>query len=150
MMDFSRVQAVDLTTSFFSRAMTLPAAIVFALTAANVSAGYEDSIAERVAPVGEVCLQGEECAASLQVAAAGPRSGEDVYNSACLACHASGAAGAPKFRLAEDWTARLSAGIDTVYANAINGKGAMPAKGLCGNCSDDEVKAAVDHMIEGL
>lgn len=123
-------------------------AVIFALQVNATS--VEDSIAENIKAVGSVCLQGDDCAASMQVAAAGPRSGEDVYNTSCLACHASGAAGAPKTRVAEDWTARLSAGIDAVYANAINGKGAMPAKGLCMQCSDDEIKAAVDYMIQGI
>jgi len=86
----------------------------------------------------------------LLLAAAGPKSGEEVYNSSCLACHSSGAAGAPKFRNAGDWAGRLAAGLDTVYANAIAGIGAMPAKGLCMSCSDDEIKASIDYMIEGL
>lgn len=114
------------------------------------NADYSDGIAERIAPVGTVCVKGDACAANLQVASAGPRSGEDVYNTSCLACHASGAAGAPKSRVAADWTERLAGGLDTVYANAINGKGAMPARGLCGTCSDDEIKAAVDYMLVGL
>jgi len=116
----------------------------------GVWASYEDEIAERISSVAEICIQGEACAANLTLASAGPRSGEDVYNTNCLACHASGAAGAPKFRNADDWAGRLANGLDTVYSNAINGVGAMPAKGLCGTCSDDEIKAAVDHMIEGL
>ncbi len=110
----------------------------------------EDSIAERIKPVGTVCVAGEECAKGLTVASAGAKSGEEVYNTSCLACHASGAAGAPKFRNAGDWAARLTAGLESNYANAIGGKGAMPAKGLCMSCSDDEIKAAVDHMIKGL
>ena len=114
------------------------------------SANLEESIADRIAPVGTVCLQGEACAASVQVAAAGPRSGEDVYNTNCLACHSTGAAGAPKSRVAADWEARLANGKESLYENSINGLNAMPARGLCGTCSDDEIKAAVDYMIEGL
>lgn len=126
----------------------LVAALVFCLPASAGS--VEDGIAERIKPVGTVCVAGDDCAKSLTIASAGSKSGEEVYNTTCLACHASGAAGAPKFRVAEDWSARLAAGIETVYSNAINGQGAMPAKGLCMTCSDDEIKAAVDHMIEGL
>lgn len=117
----------------------------------NANAGsIEDAIADRIKAVGSVCVAGDDCAKGLLLAAAGPKSGEEVYNQSCLACHSSGAAGAPKFRNAGDWAARLAAGLDTVYANAIGGIGAMPAKGLCMSCSDDEIKAAVDHMIEGL
>ncbi|MGB2105947.1 MAG: c-type cytochrome, partial [Porticoccaceae bacterium] len=43
---------------------------------------------------------------------------------------------------------RLTKGIETVYANAINGIGAMPAKGLCMDCSDDEIIATIDYMLE--
>jgi len=110
----------------------------------------DDGIAERIAKVGSVCVEGDACAASLTVAASGPKSGEEIYNSFCLACHASGAAGAPKFRDAESWASRLSAGLESMYTNSINGKGAMPPKGLCMDCSDDEIKATVDYMIEGL
>ena len=121
------------------------------LTSAVLQAGsVEDGIVSRIHAVGSICIEGEDCAKALTVAAAGPRSAEDVYNKGCLACHASGAAGAPKFRIASDWTARLALGTELLYSNAINGKGAMPARGLCPNCSDDEVKAAVDYMIEGL
>ena len=138
---FSRVRLLVLLS------LSLAAVMFHAVVMAT---SYEDSIAARLAPVGEVCVKGEECAASLQVAAAGPRSGEEVYNTFCLACHASGAAGAPKFRDAGDWSARLGKGLETLYANSINGINGMPAKGLCGNCSDEEIQVAVDHMIEGL
>jgi len=115
-----------------------------------VAGSVEDGIAERIQPVGSVCIKGDNCAKNLTVAATGPKSGEEVYNGSCLACHASGAAGAPKFRNADDWAGRLTAGLDVLYASAISGKGGMPAKGLCMTCSDEELKAAVDHMIEGL
>jgi len=124
------------------------AALALSLPAA--AASIEEGIAERIKPVGTVCVKGDDCASNLTVAAAGTKSGEEVYNTYCLACHASGAAGAPKFRNADDWTTRLTAGLDSLYSNSIDGKGAMPAKGLCMTCSDDEIKSAVDYMIEGL
>ena len=121
------------------------------LTSTVLQAGsIEDGIVSRIHAVGSVCIEGEDCAKVITVAAAGPRSAEEVYNKGCLACHTSGAAGAPKFRNADDWSGRLAIGMEALYSNAINGKGAMPARGLCPNCSDDEVKAAVDYMIEGL
>ncbi|MCL4132937.1 UNVERIFIED_CONTAM: hypothetical protein GTU68_017445 [Idotea baltica] len=81
------------------------------------------------------------------MASTGPRSGEDIFNKSCTACHSSGAAGAPKL-VAADWESRLAQGVDTLYANAIGGVRGMPAKGLCMDCSDDEMKAAVDYMLE--
>ena len=110
-----------------------------------------DAMKERLKPAGEVCMAGDDCAAApvAQAASSGPRSGEEVYTSKCAACHGTGAAGAPKYGVAGDWAPRVGKGLDTLYANALNGFNGMPAKGLCMDCSDDEVTAAVDHMLDG-
>ncbi|SDK75389.1 c-type cytochrome [Microbulbifer yueqingensis] len=123
-------------------------------TAAAVAQSVDEQVAERLAPPGELCMKGEACAAAAPAGGAaasggnGARSGEQVYNSACQTCHAAGVAGAPKFGDAAAWSDRVAQGMDTLYSNAINGIRAMPAKGLCADCSDDEVKAAVDYMVE--
>lgn len=80
--------------------------------------------------------------------AAGPRSGEDVYASKCAACHVSGAAGAQKLGDKAAWAPVIAKGIDVLYTNTISGFNGMPAKGLCFDCTDDELKAAVDYMVE--
>jgi len=72
--------------------------------------------------------------------------GEAVYKSSCFACHDSGVAGSPKIGDKAAWTARIAMGSDSMYAAAIKGKGAMPAKGGNTSISDDDVKAAVDYM----
>lgn len=109
-----------------------------------------DSIEERIKPVGGLCMAGDECAAAVAApVASGPRSGEDVYKTKCATCHATGAANAPKLGDAAGWAPRVAKGLDTLYGNAINGFNGMPAKGLCFDCSDDEIKAAVDYMVEG-
>ncbi len=72
--------------------------------------------------------------------------GKKLYEAACQACHATGAAGAPKVGDKAAWAPRLSKGVDVVHANAIKGIGAMPPKGGA-SASDAEVKAAVDYMI---
>lgn len=141
------MKKVQAKTSLFAAALLLVAASFSTMLQAG---SVEDGIASRIQAVGTVCIEGEDCAKALTVAAAGPKAADEVYNTGCLACHASGAAGAPKFRNAADWSTRLAQGLDTVYSNAINGKGGMPAKGLCPSCSDDEIIAAVDYMIEGL
>ena len=115
---------------------------------ATLTAGVKEETATRIAPVGNLCMAGDACAAAVEVAASGPRSAESIYNSKCLACHNTGAAGAPKLGDAAAWSARVSKGMDTLYANAINGINGMPAKGLCMDCSDDEIKATVDYLIE--
>ena len=76
------------------------------------------------------------------------RGAEEVYNAACMACHMTGAAGAPILGDTSAWSARITQSVETLYDHAINGIGAMPAKGGCMSCSDNEVKAVVDFMIE--
>ncbi|MCK7599139.1 cytochrome c5 family protein [Microbulbifer sp. CAU 1566] len=124
---------------------------VVAGAAVAVAQSVDEQIAERLAPAGKTCMKGDECAAAAPAAAAssgGARSGSDVYGAHCAACHGTGAAGAPKFGDAGAWGPRVAKGMDTLYTHALNGFNAMPAKGLCMTCSDDEVKAAVDHMVE--
>lgn len=120
---------------------------VAALMSAFVFAAVNDDVSARISPVGDLCLSGQECAAAPVVVASGPRSGEDVYGSKCIACHGSGAAGAPKFEDVAAWAPRISKGTDVLYTSAISGFNGMPAKGLCSDCSDDEIKAAVDYMV---
>ncbi|MFT5887420.1 MAG: cytochrome c5 [Zhongshania sp.] len=105
----------------------------------------------RIQPVGKVCLQGDNsCGAAMASAGGAAKSGEDIYNTTCVGCHASGAGGAPKVGDVAIWSTRTGKGIDAVYQNAIKGFnniGMMPAKGLCMSCSDEEVMAAVDYMV---
>lgn len=125
---------------------------VLALWAMSAQAATDEAIAERLKPVGNVCIQGEECAAAGAGAAAAAggaaRSGSDVYGKFCTACHGSGLLDAPKTGDTATWTARADAagGLDGLLKNAISGINAMPPKGTCGDCSDDELKAAIEHM----
>lgn len=135
-----------------NKVIGLISAAVFGLSvsvAVNSSVESDASVVERIAPSGQLCMSGEDCAAAPVAAApAEPRSGQEVYETKCSTCHATGAAGAPKYGTAE-WTPRLAKGIDTLYTNAINGFKGMPAKGMCFDCSDDEMNKAVDYMLEG-
>ncbi|MES2536051.1 MAG: c-type cytochrome [Pseudomonadota bacterium] len=72
--------------------------------------------------------------------------GTDVYKSSCVACHGTGAAGAPKVGDAAAWTARIAQGYDTLVSNAIKGIRAMPAKGGNPDLDDVEVARAVVYM----
>ncbi|MEX2963474.1 cytochrome c5 family protein [Microbulbifer sp. TYP-18] len=120
-------------------------------SAVATAQSVDEQIAERIAPVGETCMQGDECAAAAPAAAAtaggGSRSGQEVYDSSCHTCHAVGVAGAPKFGDAASWQKHIDKGLETLYTNAINGINAMPPKGLCMDCSDEEIKVAVDYMV---
>lgn len=73
---------------------------------------------------------------------------ERVYMQNCWACHNSGAAGAPKVGNAADWGPRVQKGMDTLLANATNGLNAMPAKGLCFTCTEDDLKALIQYMVD--
>ena len=88
----------------------------------------------------------------LFVAGTAMADGEAVYNSGCSACHAAGIAGAPKFGDKAAWAGRVTKDKETLYSNALNGfqgeTGVMPPKGGFMNLSDDDVKSAVDFMIE--
>ncbi|OYY94092.1 MAG: cytochrome c5 family protein, partial [Polaromonas sp. 28-63-22] len=72
--------------------------------------------------------------------------GEALYKQACFACHAAGVAGSPKFGDKAAWAPRIATGIDTLTANAIKGKGAMPPKGGT-SASDADIRAAVEYMV---
>lgn len=122
----------------------------FGITAGAVMASVEDEIRARIQPVGEVCMQGDECgaaAAASESASSGPRSGSEVYDAVCMACHTTGAAGAPKIGDSGAWAPRVDQGMETLIKHAINGYNAMPAKGGCANCPDEEIEAAVEHLV---
>jgi len=76
---------------------------------------------------------------------AGKPDGKKVYDTACAACHGTGAAGAPKLGDKAAWAPRIKQGTETLYNSAIKGKNAMPPKGGS-SASDEEIKAAVDYM----
>ena len=121
--------------------------------AVDLTEAQRAAIEERIKPVGESCLEGDNSCGGPAVAAAssGPRSGEAVYQASCLACHDSGVAGAPKFGDAAAWADRIAKGTDVLYASGINGipGTGMMAKGGCMDCLDEEVNAAVDYMVAG-
>lgn len=78
--------------------------------------------------------------------------GQGVYNRTCALCHAAGVAGAPKPGDRADWEPRIAQGMDVLYQHSIDGftgsKGFMPPRGGNASLSDDEIKAAVDFMVE--
>ncbi|MBD0788712.1 cytochrome c5 family protein [Vibrio sp. Y2-5] len=123
------------------------AALTFSTAALATSQADYDAIAERIKPVGGVYLAGSE---PVSAEPSGPRDGAKVYGTFCIACHASGVSGAPIKGNADQWAPRIAQGIDVLKTHAINGFNMMPPKGTCMDCSDDEIVAAIEHMIEGL
>lgn len=104
--------------------------------------GLTDSaVAQRIAPIAQVDIRDANA----------PRvykTGEQVYKAVCSACHATGAAGAPKFTNTGDWAPRIAQGFDTLWHTALTGKGAMPARGGTSpdDYSDYEIGLAVAYM----
>src|ERR1035437_76670 len=78
--------------------------------------------------------------------ASGQADGKKIFESACVVCHGAGIAGAPKAGDKTAWAPRLKTGMDALYASALKGKGAMPAKGGNNALADADVKAAVDYL----
>jgi cytochrome c5 len=76
-----------------------------------------------------------------------PRDGATVYNAVCVACHATGVAGAPKTGDKAAWAPRIATGNAALLNSATNGKNAMPARGGAADLTDAELKAAVDYLI---
>ncbi|TXI96997.1 MAG: cytochrome c5 family protein [Burkholderiaceae bacterium] len=100
-----------------------------------------EAIAARISPVANEGFTFVDASAPKAL-----QTGEAVYNAACAACHASGAAGAPKFGDAGAWGPRIAQGYDTVVKHAIEGLRGMPAKGGNPDLDNIEVARAVVHM----
>ncbi len=130
------------SSRFIVAAMAL---VVGSASATMVPQQSNSDIKERIAPVAQVRIAGASSAPA--AGAAGPRAGDAVYNQYCTACHTGGVLGAPKLNNAEDWKPRLAQGMETVLKHAMEGLNAMPPKGTCGDCSEEEIQAAIDYMI---
>ena len=123
-----------------------------AASALDLTDQQRADIEVRIRPFSTVCVQGEICGGSRgALAASVGRSGEDVYNAACMACHSAGIAGAPKVGDQVAWAGRISKGMGSLYDSGINGVAGtgMIARGGCADCSDEEIRLAVDFMVDG-
>lgn len=96
----------------------------------------EKAIAERIQKVGMV---------EIRDANRPLRSGEEAYKGQCAACHATGAAGAPKLGDEAAWSARIATGFEALVQSALKGKGAMAPQGG-GDFNDTEIARAVAYM----
>ncbi|MEN3294793.1 MAG: hypothetical protein V7642_4046 [Burkholderiales bacterium] len=100
-----------------------------------------ESVAARIKPVADEGFTLKDANAPKQLQA-----GDAVYKATCVACHGTGAAGAPKVGDAGSWSARIAQGYEKLVANAIKGVRAMPAKGGNPDLDDVEVARAVVFM----
>lgn len=139
--------------NLIKKALVAQATALFVMAGASAQAASDD-VAARLKPVGEVCIEGQECAAAATggaapVAAGGAaRSGDDIVAKSCGVCHATGLLEAPVTGDKPAWAARaeVSGGLDGLLAVAKAGKGAMPPGGTCGDCSDEELMNAIKTM----
>jgi cytochrome c5 len=107
-------------------------------------------ILQRIQPIGSVRIDGSEKVEPEKVSQpiVKKEPGQEVYETYCAVCHKDGIAGAPKFRSEADWKPRLSQKkIDELTLTAIKGINAMPAKGTCGECNEDDIKQAIQYML---
>jgi cytochrome c5 len=100
----------------------------------------DEAVNARIQPIAKIAL------AAGGGAAAGSRSGEQMFQAACNGCHASGALNAPKVGDAGAWGPRLGKGLDGLLKNAVNGIRAMPPKGGVADATDAELARAIVYM----
>lgn len=134
--------------------LALATLLVVPVWAGSTSGDTLDELRDRLVPFGSSCLEGDEACGTAPVAAPvvtaaatdAPRSGQEVYDRFCFACHATGVAEAPLFQNAEQWAPRLEKGMDELLRTSRTGLGAMPPMGTCMDCSDDEMVAAIRYQ----
>jgi cytochrome c5 len=153
--------AVAFGCYFLAKSLSAKTQLAFIQEDPRVQATVED----RIAPLVRVAIAGEDNSdlpapgpaqvAAAPVAAAAPvmeLTAAEVYQNACAACHAAGVAGAPVTGDQAAWSARIAQGADILHEHAIAGfqgqAGYMPPKGGRSDLSDDQVRAAVDYMVE--
>ncbi|WP_225307465.1 c-type cytochrome [Nitrincola iocasae] len=123
-----------------------------ALATSVYAAVDRDAIIERIKPHGNICVEGDETcgtgAPAVAASAGTVRSGEEVYNRFCTACHATGLLESPKFGSGAMSARADEKGLDGLLASAISGINAMPPKGTCNDCADEELEAAIQYMID--
>ena len=105
----------------------------------------QKAIEESIRPVGQVNVGSVPAPAPAAETAA--VDGESVYKGSCMACHGTGAAGAPKVGDKAAWKPRIAQGMDTLVKHATGGFKAMPPRGGNASLSDEAVKAAIEFMV---
>ena len=132
----------------FSRPLVIFLSTFFLTISVTTSANHlsKEEIDKRTQPVGKVTIAAAETATTTEPAA--PRSGDVIYNSLCIACHSTGLANAPKAGDSAKWSALMEVGMDSLVDSAKKGKNAMPPMGTCADCTDEELKNAIQFMVD--
>lgn len=157
----------DKVNTYFGFSMTVAIAVVGVVLLINsvmssivgggsgmVSDMSPAAVAQRIKPVGKLNTGAAikpvakvAAAAPAAAPAAGNRSGEEVFNAVCHTCHIPGVAGAPKLGDSAAWAPRIDKGMDALLHTVYNGLNAMPIRGTCGDCTDEELKRTVEYMV---
>ena len=139
----------------FKKGLLFGAALLMSM---QVAADSRSEIEARIKPVGQVQIEGDASSAIKPAADEAPAmpvvavvmTGPEVYKKHCVVCHATGVAGAPLAHDEAIWGARKNTDIEIMLITAIKGEKAMPPKGTCMTCSNDELKAAIESMRKKL
>jgi len=118
-------------------------ALLFALIPFVVLAACNDSVDTSTPPAKKALEVARDTAADAAIVV-----GRGTYETNCAGCHASGVMNAPKVGNKADWEEPISDGLDTLVENAINGIGQMPPKGGNPKLSKEEIRAAIQYMIQ--
>lgn len=125
--------------------------IIFPLSIGATTDPDREEIEQRIKPIGRVHIEKPKTQMAIsapEAPAISAPAGQVIYEQRCMVCHRDGVAGAPKFRDEASWKARLAGrDIDALVASAIKGKNAMPPKGTCQECSDSDIKVAIEYMV---
>lgn len=136
------MRGLILSLSFISILM------IAALSFAGLSGSLEENaVIQRIKPLGTLTIEGIKAEDENTKKETVADIGQSRYEQTCKMCHETGLAGAPKFGNKSDWQPRIAEGMDTVFNRALHGYKAMPPKGGCSNCSDEEIKKAVEYMV---
>jgi cytochrome c5 len=120
-------------------------ALCFAALSGSLS---ETKIIDRIKPIGEVNVEaGGTAQAEKTVNTAILDIGQNRYEQTCKMCHETGLADAPKLGDKAAWKPRIDQGMETLIKHALHGLKAMPPKGGCVSCSDEEIQKAVEYMV---
>jgi len=116
------------------------------------SATEEQLIDQRLAPVGDVQISGNAAsqmptAAPTAAASGAPKSGKEIWEGTCSACHSAGLLGAPKIGDKAAWAPRIAKGLDVLKQHALHGFNQMPAHGGNMALTDAEVVSALEYMV---
>ncbi|MAU87734.1 MAG: c-type cytochrome [Gammaproteobacteria bacterium] len=125
--------------------------IFIALTSFVVmSDSYEDEVRKRLGLLKKIPVVSMPGMAVSETSETEGRTGQVVYDQGCAACHTAGLAGAPMLGNLAQWEERTSKGLELLTSNAYSGYNAMPAKGMCMDCSETEIERSVQYMLDAL